>query len=313
LEDARALLVEDDVGVDEVVSALQTQKEEQRKLNERLSVLAAESDKERSSLMRKSEQLAIAEQRLKAEQQAELAKELAAAKQQIAELVKQAQQPGAAGREQLKQAQRASQGLARLTENASGKANEAASGGAGAVVEVDRESIAVGDRVMVPRLGGAPVEVEERRGNQLSVVFGGLKMKVKLKEVAKVLPAEAKAPAKVAAPVSAGRKAAGGKRAAAGAKGGAAKGAPGRTRAAVRVETNTLDIRGMRPSEIEADLGRAIDRALGLGTLFVIHGHGTGSLRKAVRELLSEDPAVASFEDAPQYEGGSGCTIAYLR
>lgn len=87
----------------------------------------------------------------------------------------------------------------------------------------------------------------------------------------------------------------------------------GRTRAAIRVPSNTLDIRGRRASEIEADLGRAVDKASSLGTLWVIHGHGTGALKQRVRELLSEEPAVVKCEDAPQEEGGSGCTVAFLR
>ena len=40
---------------------------------------------------------------------------------------------------------------------------------------------------------------------------------------------------------------------------------------------------------------------------------GTGSLRTAVREMLATEPLVARFEDAPQTEGGDGCTIAYLK
>ena len=50
-----------------------------------------------------------------------------------------------------------------------------------------------------------------------------------------------------------------------------------------------------------------------MGTLYIIHGHGTGSMKKAVREALALEPMVERYEDAPNAEGGSGCTIAYLR
>ena len=50
-----------------------------------------------------------------------------------------------------------------------------------------------------------------------------------------------------------------------------------------------------------------------MGTLWVIHGHGSGALRKRVRELLREEPLVTKMEDAPQHEGGSGVTCAYLK
>ena len=134
---------------------------------------------------------------------------------------------------------------------------------------------------------------------------------MKLKEVAGVTRSSDSKPASRPSIAGAGKRPA---KAKAKAGGGAGVGAgKERTRAAVRVETNTFDIRGRRASEIEADLGRAIDRSLGLGTLFVIHGMGTGSLKAAVRQLLKEDPLVTRFEDAPQYEGGDGCTIAFLR
>ena len=74
-----------------------------------------------------------------------------------------------------------------------------------------------------------------------------------------------------------------------------------------------MDIRGKYASEIDADIGRACDKAVSIGTLFVIHGHGSGALKKRVRELLKEEPMVKRMEDAPQNEGGAGCTIAYFR
>ena len=81
---------------------------------------------------------------------------------------------------------------------------------------------------------------------------------------------------------------------------------------AVRFESNTLDLRGRFAGEIEYELGGAVDRAAAVGTLWVIHGHGTGSLKKKVRELLAEEPSVRRVEDAPAKEGGAGVTIAYL-
>ena len=45
----------------------------------------------------------------------------------------------------------------------------------------------------------------------------------------------------------------------------------------------------------------------------IVHGHGTGTLRRAVAELLKHHPLVERFEAAPQNQGGSGATIAYLK
>jgi DNA mismatch repair protein MutS2 len=45
----------------------------------------------------------------------------------------------------------------------------------------------------------------------------------------------------------------------------------------------------------------------------IIHGKGTGALRKVVKDVLSAHPAVASHEIAPANQGGDGATVALLR
>jgi len=51
----------------------------------------------------------------------------------------------------------------------------------------------------------------------------------------------------------------------------------------------------------------------GLGRVRLVHGKGTGALRKAVRDLLSGHPLVDSFRDGEPSEGGSGATVAALK
>jgi DNA mismatch repair protein MutS2 len=51
----------------------------------------------------------------------------------------------------------------------------------------------------------------------------------------------------------------------------------------------------------------------GLADVRLIHGKGTGALRKAVRSLLSDHPLVASFRDGEPSEGGAGATVAALK
>lgn len=50
----------------------------------------------------------------------------------------------------------------------------------------------------------------------------------------------------------------------------------------------------------------------GVYQLLVIHGHGTGRLRGAVRDYLSSHPLIETFEEAPPTEGGSGATLVYI-
>ena len=160
-----------------------------------------------------------------------------------------------------------------------------------------RMTMGAGDLVLVPSLGEAPVHVESRKGGQLTVVFGGLKMKVKLKDVAKVVQtaaaAAAAAPAKPKKPKRGGG-------------GGAA-----RTRTAVKLDGNTVDVRGERAADVGAPLARGLDRAAELGTCFVVHGHG--DLRRAVRLALDDEPMVVRYEDADAASGGAGCTVVYLK
>ena len=47
--------------------------------------------------------------------------------------------------------------------------------------------------------------------------------------------------------------------------------------------------------------------------LRIVHGHGTGQLRRAIAAFLKEHPLVARFESAPQNQGGGGATIVELK
>jgi DNA mismatch repair protein MutS2 len=51
----------------------------------------------------------------------------------------------------------------------------------------------------------------------------------------------------------------------------------------------------------------------GLSELRIIHGHGTGALRKAIAELLKDHPHVARFAAAAQDKGGAGATTVELK
>ena len=78
--------------------------------------------------------------------------------------------------------------------------------------------------------------------------------------------------------------------------------------------TMELDLRGWRVEEGLTRLERYLDDAY-LGNLpwvQVIHGRGTGALRRAVRETLSMHPLVTSFRPGEMAEGGDGVTIVEM-
>ena len=51
----------------------------------------------------------------------------------------------------------------------------------------------------------------------------------------------------------------------------------------------------------------------GLSEVRIIHGHGTGALRRSVAELLADHPHVARFAPAQQDKGGAGATVVELK
>lgn len=82
----------------------------------------------------------------------------------------------------------------------------------------------------------------------------------------------------------------------------------------VRREGNTLDLRGNRVEEALARLERFLDQAarISAGPLMIIHGHGTGAIKSAVRAYLDTCAYAVSFRPGEFYEGGDGVTIVEL-
>ncbi len=78
---------------------------------------------------------------------------------------------------------------------------------------------------------------------------------------------------------------------------------------------NELNLIGKTTDEAADLVDKFLDAAFlnGHREVRIIHGHGTGALRKAVAELLADHPHVARFAAAPQEQGGSGATIAELQ
>jgi DNA mismatch repair protein MutS2 len=74
------------------------------------------------------------------------------------------------------------------------------------------------------------------------------------------------------------------------------------------------DLRGLRVDEALDRVDAALDRALAAGRARVrlVHGHGTGVLREAVRAHLAKAPHVRSHAPGEDHEGGNGVTIAVL-
>ena len=84
--------------------------------------------------------------------------------------------------------------------------------------------------------------------------------------------------------------------------------------AAARRPDPEMDLRGLRVDEAVARVDTALnDAALdGVSMVRIIHGKGTGALRRAIREYLSSHPLVSTAGDG-EGPGGDGVTVAHLR
>jgi DNA mismatch repair protein MutS2 len=75
-----------------------------------------------------------------------------------------------------------------------------------------------------------------------------------------------------------------------------------------------LDLRGLRAEDALQRLERYLNDTMmtNLPWVRIIHGKGTGTLRREVRSFLHDHPVVASYESAQQNEGGEGATVVHL-
>ena len=76
-----------------------------------------------------------------------------------------------------------------------------------------------------------------------------------------------------------------------------------------------LDLRGETVEEALMELDQFLDNCVmaNQGQVTVIHGKGTGALRKAVQQHLKHHPSVKSFRLGVFGEGESGVTIVELK
>jgi DNA mismatch repair protein MutS2 len=87
--------------------------------------------------------------------------------------------------------------------------------------------------------------------------------------------------------------------------------APGSRGPQVRTEANTVDVRGLRVHEAEAAVEERLRGAN--GPVWVIHGIGTGKLKRGLREWLAGVPYVERVSDAEQGDGGMGCSVVWVK
>ena len=151
--------------------------------------------------------------------------------------------------------------------------------------------IRAGDLVEIPGTK-RQAEVTAVKGEVLALRAGALQMRVKADEV-RLIEDDERAAAKKKTPQF----------------------APSQRILHAAAAARELDIRGMETLEAESVLASYIDSAVlaHLETVTIIHGKGTGALRKAVHEQLRRNKAVKSFRLGNFGEGESGVTVVELK
>ncbi|HYH84283.1 MAG TPA: Smr/MutS family protein, partial [Pyrinomonadaceae bacterium] len=76
-----------------------------------------------------------------------------------------------------------------------------------------------------------------------------------------------------------------------------------------------LNLIGRTTDEARDAVDKFLDEAYlhGHAHIRIIHGHGTGALRRAVADLLRQHPHVERFDLAPDNQGGAGATVVELK
>ncbi|NGQ94442.1 endonuclease MutS2 [Brevibacillus sp. SYP-B805] len=143
-----------------------------------------------------------------------------------------------------------------------------------------------GDEVMVTSFGQRGTVLEKVSGQEFLVQIGMMKMKVKQDDMQVVKPVKTEPMVSYTAVK--------------------------RSRGSVKME---LDLRGYNVEDGIREIDQYLDEALlaGLHTVSIIHGHGTGVLRKGVHDYLRSHRHVKSFRLGGQGEGGVGATIVELK
>jgi len=282
--------------VNQVIAGLEAQRRRQETKAREATQLLHQTEKLHKEVSQKAAALQERERDLKIAQEVAVNEAIGTAKSEIAQIIRRLQ----SGAQTAQNAQQATDTLNQISQKHLPSRKAPAKPKPGFMPKM-------GDRIRIPSLGQTAEVLSGPDANEeLSVRFGIMKMTVKLAEIESLdgQKPETKAQlAKLTAQAQATAKA----------KQAAPEPAKAHPEIAIRTANNSIDLRGARVSDAEIEIDRALSKAVEYGALWIIHGKGTGQLRRGVHEFLATHPQVSRFELASQKEGGGGVTIAYLR
>ncbi|HXD34144.1 MAG TPA: Smr/MutS family protein [Pyrinomonadaceae bacterium] len=161
-------------------------------------------------------------------------------------------------------------------------------------VVAEPRPIAVGDRVRLRSFGSIGI-VDSIKGQDVEVRVKSVHMREKLANLELM----------EAAPVEAGRAS----------RLQVSRGTEVKLTSDIEAARSEINVIGQTTDQAVDAVDKFLDAAFlnSLAQLRIVHGHGTGALRKAIGEFLKGHPHVSRFAAAPQDQGGSGATIVELK
>src|SRR3989449_6571539 len=281
---AREILGGSASAVSQAVERLEKERAEAAGARAELAAAREQLERGRSALQRERERLRELERQTRAGARSELIDDLQKKRAEASALIAQLQ--AAPAMAQAVETQRAIEGAA-----AAELREQARSGEPEALVEA---ALAPGARVKHLRLGTEGVVLEVQEGSA-TVQMGALRSKVPVQDLV---------------PIGRAVRQAGFRKS----KAERMERAEQARAAAVQVRIPLLDVRGMRVDETLRVVELELDRATRAGEegVHVLHGHGSGALKAAVREHLQRSPYVGRARPGEQHEGGDATTVVEL-
>ncbi|MEG4334556.1 endonuclease MutS2 [Microcoleus sp. AT9_A2] len=284
--------------VNQVIAGLEAQRRKQETKAREATQLLHQTEKLHREVSQKAAALQERERELKIAQEVAVNEAIGSAKSEIAQIIRRLQ----SGNQTAQNAQQATETLNQISQKHLPSRQQPAKPKPSFMPKV-------GDRIRIPSLGQTAEVLSGPDANEeLSVRFGIMKMTVKLGEIESLDGQKPETKAQLAKAAAQAQAVATAK-----AKQAAAEPAKPNPEIAIRTANNSIDLRGARVSDAEIEIDRALSKAVEYGVLWIIHGKGTGQLRRGVHEFLANHPQVSRFELASQKEGGAGVTVVYLK
>lgn len=297
LDRAETYVDDDEARMEETLARLEAREAEAERLVHELDKERARTTRLAEDLERRERVLSESERHHEAEAKEEARKLLLDARSEVEEAVRELRR---AAEEHDDMADAVHRARSRVERAAEGVRDERRDGGHRGHEGESFEELQPGRRVRI-RATGAKGRLAEVRSDRAQVEVGALRIEVPLEDL-ELVEGGGSTSATPSGRSGSGR-----------ASGtGSGNGWTGPESGMARLE---VDLRGLRVHELEVALARALDEAIfeDLPELRIIHGKGTGALRKRVGEMLERDGRVRTVRMGGPTEGGAGVTVAGFR